>query len=130
MARLQKKKTSVNRNKKKTGGLANENNGKIAEKQIAEQSASLHNFGRKQSALQQRSSLSVTISSKGKLKGYWNKSIQFLREVKAEFKKITWPSRKQTGGLTLVVVVLVLLVSFFLGVVDYGLSNLIRILLQ
>jgi preprotein translocase subunit SecE len=57
-------------------------------------------------------------------------SIQFLREVKIELKKVTWPSRKQTIGSTVVVVALVLLISLFLGVVDIGLSNLIRAVLQ
>ena len=54
------------------------------------------------------------------------KSVQFLREVKVELKKVTWPSRKQTMGSTVVVVVLVLIVSLFLGVVDFGLSKLIQ----
>ena len=58
------------------------------------------------------------------------KSIQFLREVKVELKKVTWPSRKQTIGSTVVVIALVMLISLFLGVVDMGLSSLIRIVLR
>lgn len=57
-------------------------------------------------------------------------TMQFLREVKVELKKVTWPSRKQTIGSTAVVLALVMLISLFLGVVDVGLSNLIRIVLQ
>jgi preprotein translocase subunit SecE len=57
-------------------------------------------------------------------------AIQFLREVKIELKKVTWPSRKQTIGSTAVVIVLVLIISLFLGFVDIGLSNLIRVVLQ
>jgi preprotein translocase subunit SecE len=57
-------------------------------------------------------------------------TLQFLREVKVELKKVTWPSRKQTIGSTAVVLALVMLISLFLGVVDVGLSNLIRIVLQ
>jgi preprotein translocase subunit SecE len=60
----------------------------------------------------------------------FHSSVQFLREVKIELKKVTWPSRKQTIGSTVVVVVLVLIISLFLGVVDIGLSNLIRAVLQ
>lgn len=59
-----------------------------------------------------------------------NQSIQFLREVKVELKKVTWPSRKQTIGSTVVVIVLVTVVSLFLGMVDFGLNNLIRVVLQ
>jgi preprotein translocase subunit SecE len=57
-------------------------------------------------------------------------AIQFLREVKIELKKVTWPSRKQTIGSTAVVIALVLIISMFLGAVDIGLSNLIRVVLQ
>jgi preprotein translocase subunit SecE len=57
------------------------------------------------------------------------KSIQFLREVKIELKKVTWPTRKQTMGSTAVVIVLVIIIGLFLGVVDISLSNLIRMVL-
>ena len=59
----------------------------------------------------------------------FNKAIQFLREVKVELKKVVWPTRKQTIGSTVVVIVLVVIISFFLGVVDIGLSTLIRVTL-
>jgi len=59
-----------------------------------------------------------------------DKSLQFLREVKIELKKVTWPSKKQTMGSTAVVLVIVAIISLFLGVVDAGLSGLIRAVLQ
>jgi preprotein translocase subunit SecE len=62
--------------------------------------------------------------------GHVAKALQFLREVKAELKKVTWPSRKQTMGSTAVVLVVVAIISLFLGVVDMGLSSLIRLVLQ
>ena len=65
-----------------------------------------------------------------KEKNFIDKSIQFLREVKVELKKVTWPSRKQTMGSTVVVLVIVTIISLFLGVVDAGLSGLIRAVLQ
>lgn len=57
---------------------------------------------------------------------FWHRAIQFLREVKVELKKVTWPTRKQTLGSTLVVIVLVLLISTFLGLVDFALSTIVR----
>ncbi len=60
----------------------------------------------------------------------FQKSIQFLREVKVELKKVTWPTRKQTIGSTIVAIVLVMIISLFLGVVDMGLSSLIQFVLQ
>ena len=65
-----------------------------------------------------------------KEKNFIDKSIQFLREVRVELKKVTWPSRKQTLGATAVVIILVIIISLFLGLVDLGLSNLIRVILQ
>jgi len=59
-----------------------------------------------------------------------NASVQFLREVKIELKKVTWPSRKQTIGSTAVVIVVIILISIFLGSVDIGLSSLIRAVLH
>lgn len=65
-----------------------------------------------------------------KEKTFIDKGVQFLREVKVELKKVTWPSRKQTMGSTVVVLVIVTIISLFLGVVDAGLSGLIRAVLQ
>ena len=55
---------------------------------------------------------------------------QFLREVKTELKKVTWPSRKDTLSGTAVVLVAVFIIAIFLGIVDSGLSNLIKELLK
>ena len=60
----------------------------------------------------------------------WTKAAQFLREVKIELKKVTWPSRKETMASTAVVIILVIIVSVFLGLVDVGLSSLIRVVLH
>jgi preprotein translocase subunit SecE len=53
-----------------------------------------------------------------------------LREVKVELKKVTWPSKKQTFGSTAVVLILVFIIAAFLGIVDMGLSGLVRLVLQ
>ena len=60
---------------------------------------------------------------------FLQKSMQFLREVKIELKKVTWPTRKQTMGSTMVVIILVAIISLFLGMVDLGLSSLVRVVL-
>ncbi len=58
------------------------------------------------------------------------KTRQFLREVKIELQKVNWPGRKETIASTTVVIVLVFLVSAYLGVVDIGLSRLIKYILR
>jgi preprotein translocase subunit SecE len=54
---------------------------------------------------------------------------QFLREVKSELKKVTWPTTKAAMASTSVVIVVVIIVSLFLGLVDMGLTRLIRLIL-
>jgi len=61
---------------------------------------------------------------------WWGQAVQFMREVKNELKKVTWPSRKQTITSTGVVLVLVLIVAVFLGLVDMVLARLVRLLIS
>lgn len=62
---------------------------------------------------------------------YWaEQAVQFLREVRSELKKVTWPGRKQTISSTGVVVGLVVLISLFLGLVDYVLTHFVRFLIS
>jgi len=49
-----------------------------------------------------------------------------LTQVKAEVKKVTWPSRREALGGTAVVVAVVFLMSLFLGLVDAMLAKLIQ----
>jgi preprotein translocase subunit SecE len=57
---------------------------------------------------------------------YFQMAGQFLRECKIELKKVKWPTRKELLASTAVVIVLVLLVSLFLGLIDVGLIRIIR----
>jgi len=57
----------------------------------------------------------------------WEKIKQFLREVRTELGKVTWPTRKEVLSLTLVVVVFVLICSFYLGFVDFLISKLVKV---
>ena len=50
----------------------------------------------------------------------------FLRQAKVELKKVKWPTRKELLASTAVVIVLTLLVSFYLGLVDFGLIKIIK----
>ena len=58
------------------------------------------------------------------------KIVQFLKEVKVELKRVTWPSRKETIAGTAVVLVIVFITALFLGVVDFGLSKLMKLVLR
>ncbi len=64
------------------------------------------------------------------VKVYASKTKQFVLEVVSELKKVTWPNRKETLGTTGVVLILVIIVSIYLGLVDYALSHLVRVLIR
>ena len=55
--------------------------------------------------------------------------MQFLREVKQEAQKVTWPTRKETGISTAMVMVMVLLAAVFFFVVDQVLAFGVQLLL-
>jgi preprotein translocase subunit SecE len=54
----------------------------------------------------------------------------FFREVRIELKKVTWPSRKETIAATGMVIFLSILIAFFLGLLDIGLSKAVGLLLK
>lgn len=54
---------------------------------------------------------------------------QFLRDVVKELKRVSWPTRKELVRYSLVVVATVIFMSVFFGVVDLGISKLVRVIL-
>jgi len=58
------------------------------------------------------------------------RSMTYLQEVWAELKKVHWPSRKEVTAATIVVVAVVILISVFLGIVDFGVTHLVRLVLS
>ena len=132
MARLQRKKPSSSKKKKKQSAS------KAASLQVKSDSSVKKTVlpivsakdVKKRQPISQQKALTRTKAEPGKLKSYLDKGLQFLREVKVELKKVTWPTRKQTLGSTVVVLILVMIISLFLGVVDIGLSSLIRVVFR
>jgi preprotein translocase subunit SecE len=55
---------------------------------------------------------------------------QFIRQVRQEVSKVTWPSRKETGITTAMVFVMVALASVFLMTVDMIFAELVQLVLQ
>jgi len=54
------------------------------------------------------------------------KTINFLKEVKGELKKVTWPTRQETIRHTLTIIGFSLAVAAFLGGLDFLFSYLIN----
>ena len=54
---------------------------------------------------------------------------RFVGEVITELKKVTWLSRREATYLTTLVIVFTVVVAIILGVIDYGFSKLINVIL-
>jgi preprotein translocase subunit SecE len=59
----------------------------------------------------------------------FEKIVKFLKETKAEMRKVTWPTRDELVGSTKIVIIATLVVTLFIGVVDQILTLIIRRLL-
>jgi preprotein translocase subunit SecE len=66
----------------------------------------------------------------GRKKHTMGKLIQFLKEVKIELTKVTWPKREELVGSTTVVLILSVILAVFIGVVDLIIRNIIFLILR
>jgi len=133
MGRIQRKKSPAAKKKKKQEAASQagaEGAKKSDEKKVALSDGSAKAPVKKKTTPPKKKSAAVSQPAAKPRDNIFTKAAQFLREVKVELKKVAWPSRKQTIGSTAVVIALVMLISLFLGVVDFGISSLIRIVLQ
>jgi preprotein translocase subunit SecE len=62
--------------------------------------------------------------------GFLGRVREFIREVVAEFRKVTWPSRAELLNSTTVVVAVTVVIAFFLGGVDIGLARIVERILR
>ena len=121
MGRLQKKKDPQKKKTKKTA---------LTAESSTPMTAGDAGTAKKTPAAFKKAPVGVKRIPEKKKDNFLDKAMQFLREVKVEMKKVTWPSRKQTIGSTVVVIILVFIIAFFLGIVDFGLSGVVRVVLQ
>jgi preprotein translocase subunit SecE len=55
---------------------------------------------------------------------------KFLNDVYQELHKVAWPSKQELIGSTMVVIVMSLIVSIFIGAVDFVLKELVNLLIR
>ena len=67
----------------------------------------------------------VAVQSRGRLV----KLTKFLREVKSELKKISWPSKKELTANTIVVLVSVFFAATLIWIIDSVCSRILKIFL-
>ena len=58
-----------------------------------------------------------------------NGVLKFFRDLKGEFKKIVWPSKKQIINNTIVVIAAIIVIGIFIWVIDFGLGALVKLFL-
>ena len=58
-----------------------------------------------------------------------DKTINYIKEVIAEAKIVTWPTRKQTILFTVAVLAVSLIVAYYLGLLDFLFSRGLKFLL-
>jgi len=56
-----------------------------------------------------------------------NSPVKFLKEVKAELKQVTWPTKKEVTRLTIIVIIICLVVGIYIGFLDFFLTKLIQV---
>ena len=65
--------------------------------------------------------------SKDKAKKSSDKKIsRFFKDLKGEFKKVVWPSKKQVKNNTIVAITFMLICGIFLWIIDVGLAALVN----
>jgi preprotein translocase subunit SecE len=67
----------------------------------------------------------ATVPSKPSL---WNKLGKFVREVRSEMRKVSWPNRKELITYTVVVIITVIIVALFTSVVDVIITWVLNLL--
>ena len=56
-----------------------------------------------------------------------NKFASYIKESRAELRKVVWPTKKQTKNHTLMVIGISLAVAVFLGAIDFLLNKILEI---
>lgn len=58
------------------------------------------------------------------------KNFRFFKDVYYELKKVTWPTRKELKINTITVLVVTLLASILIGLLDWGMGSLYKLVLK
>ena len=55
---------------------------------------------------------------------------EYMKDVRSELTKVSWPTREELRDSTVVVIVTVLLVAAFIGIVDQGLNRVVALIFK
>ena len=57
-----------------------------------------------------------------------SKPINFVKEVRVQLTKVSWPTREELIGATVVVIVSIFLAATFIGIVDLIFSRILSLI--
>lgn len=64
------------------------------------------------------------------MKDLFAKAVKFLKETRAETKKVVWPNRRYVAVATLIILVLVMITGIYVTFVDLALSRIFAFLIK
>ena len=56
-----------------------------------------------------------------------NAVVKYLKETRAELRKVTWPTPEEARNLTVIVLIVTVVMSLFLGLLDFVFTVLFRL---
>ncbi len=59
-----------------------------------------------------------------------NALVRYLKETRAEIRKVSWPTREEATNLTVIVLAVTIAMAIFLGAVDLVFASLIRLIIS
>jgi preprotein translocase subunit SecE len=79
-----------------------------------------------------RESMILPLQEKGQVAKATKKEnviIKYLKETRAELKKVNWPSRQEATNLTLIVIAVTTFMALLLSLIDYIFAQLFKLIL-
>jgi len=58
------------------------------------------------------------------------KLLQYLKDVRSEMLKVTWPTWNELTGATILVIILSLIMAVFVKLCDMGIGSLLKLFIQ
>lgn len=63
------------------------------------------------------------------VKGFFKRTVKYLKDTKSELKKVVWPSKKQVQNNTVVVICVVAIAAVVLIALDFAFGGVMHLLI-
>jgi preprotein translocase subunit SecE len=70
--------------------------------------------------------MSKDVAEQSESVGWLEAARSYALDVRSEFRKVTWPQRKEAVAGTIGVIIIVAIITLVLGLVDAGLNELVK----